>query len=101
MDENIFNDLKSGLEEAKAYKSGELKVEGATFKIKVPDVKAIRTQAGMTQEEFASMFRWSLDTVRSWEQGRRVPDQSARILLALFAMDRQYMEKSLSKLMTA
>lgn len=53
--------------------------------MKVPDVKKIRENADLTQQQFADMFGWSVDTVRSWETGRRIPDQSARLLLWVFS----------------
>ncbi len=38
------------------------------------DVKAIRAKLDMTQEEFAGRFGFSINTLRDWEQGRRVPE---------------------------
>jgi putative transcriptional regulator len=35
----------------------------------------------MTQEAFARRFGFSVAAVRDWEQGRRHPEQAARILL--------------------
>ena len=46
-----------------------------------PDVRAIRRKLGLSQSEFARRFGFSARTVQEWEQGRAVPDQSARILL--------------------
>lgn len=51
----------------------------------MPDVRKIRENADLTQQQFADMFGWSVDTVRSWETGRRIPDQSARLLLWVFS----------------
>ncbi|MGH6914049.1 MAG: helix-turn-helix domain-containing protein [Geminicoccales bacterium] len=47
----------------------------------LPDVKAIRNRLGLSQVAFASRFGFSVRTVQQWEQGRTVPDRSARILL--------------------
>lgn len=49
----------------------------------VPDVNAVRTKLGMTQESFAETFGVSLATIRNWEQGRREPHGPARVLLAI------------------
>jgi putative transcriptional regulator len=35
------------------------------------DVRAIRTRLGMTQQEFAMRFGFSINTLRHWEQGLR------------------------------
>ena len=37
------------------------------------DIKAIRTKAYMTQEKFAKELGVHINTVRSWEQGKRKP----------------------------
>jgi putative transcriptional regulator len=48
----------------------------SSYGVHMPDainVRAIRARLGMTQEEFASRFGFSINTLRHWEQGRRVP----------------------------
>ena len=45
------------------------------------DVKAIRAKLDMTQEEFAGRFGFSINTLRHWEQGRRVPEGPTRAYL--------------------
>jgi putative transcriptional regulator len=37
-------------------------------------VRAIRTRLGMTQEEFAACFGFSVNTLRHWEQAKRQPE---------------------------
>jgi len=56
-------------------------VNGKSYEISIPDVKAIRDHLGLTQEQFASRFHLSLRTVQQWEQRRAMPDLPARILL--------------------
>jgi putative transcriptional regulator len=54
------------------------------FVVHVPeaiDVKAIRGKLGLSQEAFALRFGFSAAAVRDWEQGRRQPEQAARVLL--------------------
>jgi putative transcriptional regulator len=45
------------------------------------DAKAIRDVCGMSQPEFARAFGFNLSTLRQWEQGRRGPCGTARVLL--------------------
>ena len=45
------------------------------------NVKKIRTRLGLSQESFAQTYGFALSAVRDWEQGRRQPARSARILL--------------------
>jgi putative transcriptional regulator len=47
------------------------------------DVSAIRRRMNLSQVKFAQRFGLSVATVRDWEQGRRNPDGTARILLAV------------------
>jgi putative transcriptional regulator len=78
-----------GLEEAARHARGEA-VNVRTRTVFVPnaiDVRAIREKLGLSQEEFALRFGFSLGTVRHWEQGRRYPDGAARVLLTV--IDRQ------------
>ena len=45
------------------------------------DIAATRRRLGLSQTEFAAWFGISAGTLRNWEQGRRVPDRAARVLL--------------------
>jgi len=49
------------------------------------DVKKLREQLKLSQEEFSSRFGFNLGTLRHWEQGNRTPDRAASTLLALVA----------------
>ena len=80
MNDKDFAGIMEGLGQAKAF------TEGATagFRVTVPekvDVKAIRKAMGMTQEAFAARFGFSKGALRDWEQDRRQPEASARVLL--------------------
>ncbi len=49
------------------------------------DVKRLREEQGLTQEEFATEFGLDLSTLRNWEQGRSEPDTATRTLLRTIA----------------
>ena len=55
-------------------------------KVSPVDVVAIRAKTGLSQERFARAFRISPHTLRNWEQGRRMPEGPALVLLQ--AIDR-------------
>ncbi len=77
-----FQQMMDGLNEVKAFLAGEQ--EG--FKAHVPqdvDVKAIRNRLGMTQARFSTTFGFSLDAIKHWEGGRRIPEAPARTLLTV------------------
>ena len=53
------------------------------------NVKRLRTDAGMSQAEFARAFCINPRTLQEWEQGRRKPDATTRAYLAVIAKNRQ------------
>jgi putative transcriptional regulator len=84
MDKEDFDMMVTGLCDVADYRNG--KREG--FVAHVPasvDVRAIRKSSGQTQDAFARTYGFSIASVRDWEQGRRQPERSARILLAMIA----------------
>jgi putative transcriptional regulator len=52
---------------------------------RMPQVKIIRRAFRLTQEEFSARYHIPLGTLRDWEQGRCVPDQTARAYLKVIA----------------
>ena len=53
--------------------------------VEVPDVRAIRKELRMSQQEFSRAYRIPLSTLKNWEQGRRQPDAPAAALLQAIA----------------
>ena len=51
----------------------------------VPAVRDLRRRAQLTQTEFASRLGVPVETIRNWEQGKRLPRGPARALLAVIA----------------
>ena len=79
---SAFEKIMEGMKDVEAYLAGER--EG--FKVTVPaevDVKRIRKGLNMTQARFSDTFGFSLDAVKNWECGRRLPEASARTLLTV------------------
>lgn len=77
--------IVAGMRDAVAYARGDSSA-ARVFQARVPstvDVRNIRQQLGMTQNEFAMQFGFSLDTIQNWEQERRRPSGSDRVLLTL------------------
>lgn len=80
---------------ARAYVRGE-ETEG--FVVHVPDevdVRAIRASLNLTREEFAARFGFAKTAVKDWEQGRRQPERSARILLKVIETEPKAVERAL------
>jgi putative transcriptional regulator len=51
------------------------------------DVKHLRQKLGLSQEQFAQRFGFSVETIRNYEQGHRKPNGPARVLLRVIAAE--------------
>jgi putative transcriptional regulator len=88
--------VRRGLEEALAYAEGT--ADAGSYSVHVPtdiDVKAIRTKLDMTQKEFVGRFGVSINTLRHWEQGRRVPEGPTRAYLLVIKRNPKAAQKAL------
>jgi putative transcriptional regulator len=84
MSKRAFDKIMQGIGEARAYLEGT--ADKRRYRVHVPekiDVKKIRRRLGLSQEAFAQTYGFALSAVRDWEQGRRKPERSARILLRI------------------
>jgi putative transcriptional regulator len=73
-------------------------VEEGLYAVRIPeeiDVRAIRVRLGLTQQEFAISFGFSVNTVRHWEQGRRAPEGPARAYLLVIDREPEAVRKAL------
>lgn len=59
------------------------------------DVRAIREALGLTQEQFAARFGFSVWSVRNWEQGVRRPEGPARVLLRVIEREPEAVTRAL------
>jgi putative transcriptional regulator len=84
MKEKLFAELVDSLREGGAILRGD-QPAARSFIIQPPDIKGIRAGFGLTQEQFAALLGISVRTLRNWEQGRRVPEGPARVLLQVAA----------------
>ena len=85
-----------GLEQALAFIDGT--GDESQYVVHIPaeiDVKAIRGRLRLTQQEFAIRFGFSVNTVRHWEQGRRVPEGPTRAYLMVIDREPEAVQKAL------
>lgn len=80
MKEELFNELLESVREGGEILRGKKSASRIT-EIDKPDVQKIRTRYNMSQSEFATMLGISTSTLQNWEQGRRMPQGPARVLL--------------------
>ncbi len=90
----LFDDLKTGLEQAIAYERGEGSAKVTTYcfepvkRYTSEEIRRIRMQACMTQSVFAHYLGVSRKTVEAWECGRNHPTGPAcRLIEILNAND--------------
>lgn len=96
MTSTIADSIRRGLEESVAYADGS--ADASRYGVYIPediDVKAIRAKLGMTQEEFSGRFGFSINTLRHWEQGRRVPEGPTRAYLLVIDRAPKAVQKAL------
>jgi putative transcriptional regulator len=81
--QTLGQELIEAMEEVVAHQKGSKKLKERVVKVapKSVDVAAIRRRLGLSQHDFAHRFGFSVRAVQDWEQNRRVPERSARILL--------------------
>ena len=80
MGKALFNDLLQSLKEAKAIAQGKV---SCRFVLTPTDIKAVREQTGLSQNEFAALMRVSVRALQNCEQHRRNPTGSAAALLKI------------------
>jgi putative transcriptional regulator len=97
MSKRAFDKIKAGLDSAKAYLDGT--TDKRHYRVHVPEtvnVRKIRARLGLSQEAFAETYGFALSAVRDWEQGRRKPDRSARILLKIVDKEPEAVTRALA-----
>lgn len=82
---NTVQDLiKNGIKTS--FSEKEMKALGVIIpevKINAKDIQAIRNKTQLSQSVFAQVLNVSPSSVRQWEQGKRTPSGSTKILLEL------------------
>lgn len=84
MGKKAFDKIAAGLNDAIAIMEG--REAPGSYNVYVPasvDVRAIRAKLNMTQGQFAARFGFAIGTLRDWEQGRKSPEKSNRVLLTI------------------
>jgi putative transcriptional regulator len=90
-------ELEQSARQILAHVKGETTLP--TRRVVLPDdvnVRRIRSQARMSQAEFARAFCINPRTLQEWEQGRRKPDATTRAYLAVIAKNREAVLEALA-----
>jgi putative transcriptional regulator len=98
MAKKAFDKIISGLVEAEAFLAGK-KSGAEVTTIPAVNVRAIRTKVGGSREAFSNRFGLDSRAVQDWEQGRRTPDRSTRILMLMIENEPKVVERTVAKAM--
>ena len=90
-----FQSIKQGLSEAINHARGD-KRGAMVYRPQAVDVPGLRTRLGLTQEQFAARFGFSVATLRHWERGDRAPNGAALVLLNVIDKDPRAVMRALS-----
>ncbi|ELB2199982.1 TPA: helix-turn-helix domain-containing protein [Vibrio parahaemolyticus] len=74
------------MKQAVDIKKGELNAS-RVVSVEVVDTKSIRKELNITQKQLSQILNTSIDTIKSWESGRRNPNGLARKVLILLSKD--------------
>lgn len=59
-------------------------------------IVAVRKRLKLSRQKFADRFGLDVRAVQDWEQGRRVPDRAARVLLTVIDRDPESVVRALT-----
>jgi putative transcriptional regulator len=96
MDEKLFKELDSNLEEAVKIARGTTAPKSVYVVLSPAEIKTIRKSVNMSQAVFARSFQLSLDTLKGWEQGKRKPDVAAANFLRVIKADPEFVQRTLA-----
>jgi putative transcriptional regulator len=89
--------LEEGLNEALAWKRGELALETVNVDpMPAERIRAIRKKVAKSVKEFERRFGIPASTMNNWEQGRRKPDPAGRLLLQVLELAPEIVEKAVA-----
>ena len=92
---SLFDDLKTGLQEAVDFEKGQGQAKTRILMIEPvkkytnEEIKRIRNKSGMTQSVFANYLGVSKKTVEAWELGRTHPTGPAYRLINILEQEKE------------
>ncbi len=84
MKKELFDELLTSVRQGGAILRGTRRA-ARTTRFAEPGVRLLRERYGLSQAKFAALMGISVATLRNWEQGRRRPEGSAKVLLRVVA----------------
>ena len=91
-------EVEAALEEVVAHVRGEVDLP-----CRIVDdpsaqrILALRKRMKLSRQKFADRFGLDARALQDWEQGRRVPDRAARVLLTVIDRDPEAVQRALAE----
>ena len=80
----IGREIETALEEVLAHVRGEAELSCRIIDDPAANrIVAVRKRLRLSRQRFADRFGLDVRALQEWEQGRRVPDRAARVLLTV------------------
>lgn len=95
---DLGREVEGALNEALAHVRGEVGLPARVVDDPAQArIVAVRRGLGLSRRRFAERFHLDPRTLQDWEQGRRTPDQAARVLLTVIERDPDAVARALEE----
>ena len=92
----LGRDVETALGEALAHVRGETDLSCRIVDDPAAErILALRKRLRLSRQKFADRFGLDARALQDWEQGRRVPDRAARVLLTVIGYDPEAVVRAL------
>lgn len=94
----VGREIETALDEVLAHTRGEIDLPCRIIDDPTADrILALRKRLRLSRQKFADRFGLDARALQDWEQGRRVPDRAARVLLTVIDHDPEAVIQALSE----
>ena len=93
----IGKEVEEALGEVLAHVRGEAELPSRLVDDPTAErIRSLRNRLKLSRRQFAERFGLDARALQEWEQGRRVPDRAARVLLTVIDRDPEAVERALA-----
>ena len=94
----VGRNVEAALNEVLAHVRGEVELPCRIIDDPAAErIRALRKRLRLSRQKFADRFGLDARAVQDWEQGRRVPDRAARVLLTVINNDPEAVVRALGQ----
>ncbi len=95
---DLGREVEAALGEVLAHVRGEMSLPCRIVDDPAAErIVALRKRMKLSRQRFADRFGLDVRAVQEWEQGRRVPDRAARVLLTVIDRDPEAVVRALAE----